>query len=112
MNTLASTGDERMPRTREAPLHLRGWAPIVCLPAVTLLFVPDHWPRWALMWTLAGSIFVGCKWLTWRRTRVAGIPWWRHAGYLMAWPGLDALAFLTQSSTTPPALREWCAAAL
>jgi hypothetical protein len=42
------------------------------------------------MWALAFVIFVSCKWLTWRRTRSIGLPWWLHVGYLMAWPGLDA----------------------
>ena len=85
---------------------------MIGLPASVVLLVPADWPRWAFMWALAGSIYLGCKWLTWRRSRVNGIPWWRHAGYLMAWPGLDAVAFLTQSSTAPPTGREWSVAGL
>lgn len=64
-------------------------------------------PAWAFMWGLAGAIFAGCRWLTWRRAAVAGVPWWRHAGYLIAWPGLDAVSFLTRPSAAPPAAREW-----
>jgi hypothetical protein len=56
-----------------------------------VLVAPSAWPRWAYKWV---AIFAGCKWLTWRRTLVAGVPWWRHAGYLLAWPGLDAATFL------------------
>jgi hypothetical protein len=65
------------------------------------------WPAWAVMWTLAGSIFAACKWLTWRGTPTSGVPWWRHAGYLLAWPGLDAAAFLTTGATDRPRAAEW-----
>ena len=80
------------------------------MPAAALLFVPSGWPRWAFMWILAASIYLGCKWLTWRRTPVRGVPMWQHAGYLLAWPGLDAAAFLAPASTSlvsQPAATEW-----
>jgi hypothetical protein len=72
----------------------RGWVPIVLLPVAVLIFTPAVWPRWVFMWLLAFVTFAGCKWLTWRRTSHHGVPWWQHAGYLIAWPGLDAKAFL------------------
>lgn len=73
----------------------RGWGPVVLLPAVVLLLDSPGWPRWVFLWALAIAIFIGVKWLTWRRTPVVvDAPWWRHAGYLLAWPGLDAGAFL------------------
>jgi len=53
-----------------------------------------EWPPWALMWTLAFAIYMGCKWLTWQRTTVRRVPVWQHAAYLLAWPGLDAASFL------------------
>ncbi len=56
---------------------------------------PPTWPRWLFMWLLAFVIYAGCKWLTWRRTPVAGLSVWRHIGYLLAWPGLDAVGFLS-----------------
>jgi hypothetical protein len=62
------------------------------------------------MWLLAFVIFCGCKWLTWRRTPRVGVPAWRHLGYLVAWPGLDAPAFLRIDSDRPvrsPATTEW-----
>jgi hypothetical protein len=46
------------------------------------------------MWMLAAGIFAACKWLTWRRTAAPAAPSWRHVAYLLAWPGLDAKAFL------------------
>jgi hypothetical protein len=66
------------------------------------------------MWLLAFVIFVGCKWLTWRRTSSLGAAWWQHAGYLLTWPGLNAAAFLSTErlpeKDRPPS-REWGAAA-
>ena len=85
----------------------RGWLPFVVLPGAVLWFAPAHWPRWAVMWTLAGAIYCGCKWLTWRRTPVDGVPAWKHAAYLLAWPGLDAAAFLGGRADGRPPRREW-----
>lgn len=100
------------PLVRRLRSGLRGWLPLIGLPALVVLFTPWHWPAWAFMWALAGAIYLGCRWLTWRRANVAGVPWWRHAGYLIAWPGLDAASFLTRPSTAPPATREWVFAAI
>jgi hypothetical protein len=80
------------------------------LPAAVALIVPPAWPRWALMWALAFAIYAGCKWLTWRRTPVQGVAVWRHAGYLLGWPGLDAAAFLDPRRGPPPprpSVTEW-----
>lgn len=88
-----------------------GWAPIVVGPVACLVFIPSHWPRWAFMWTLAFALYCGCKWLTWRRTPVPRLPWWRHIAYLLAWPGLDAAAFLDPGSCDrqipKPSAGEW-----
>jgi hypothetical protein len=91
----------------------QGWPPLFVLPSLIILFTPPAWPRWLFMWLLAFAVYCGCKWLTWRRTPVAGLPWWRHAGYLFAWPGLDAAAFLTgrPAPEARPAPREWLFAA-
>jgi len=51
-------------------------------------------PAWLLMWSLAFALYCGGKALFWRRSPVAGASGWRQAGYLFAWPGLDAQAFL------------------
>jgi membrane bound O-acyltransferase family protein len=105
------------PATREkvvrTPLPAwRGWLPIVVLPVAVLLAAPPDWPPWALMWTLAVAIYAGCKWLTWRRTPAPShpaAPAWKHLGYLLAWPGLDAPAFLGRSRepVKRPAAGEW-----
>jgi len=88
---------------------LCGFGPLILLPSTLLLSTPATWPKWAVMWSLACGIFAGCKWLTWYRSDVANAPWWLHAGYFVAWPGLDARAFLSLQPATVsrPLLREW-----
>jgi hypothetical protein len=46
------------------------------------------------MWMLAIAVYIGCKWATWRRIAARDVPAWKHAAYLLAWPGLDAANFL------------------
>lgn len=99
------------PRTgsSRSPWWWQGWLPVLVLPAAVLWLVPGTWPRWALMWTLAFALYGGCKWLTWRRTPVVGASLGRHLGYLLAWPGLDAAAFLNsaQLPLARPTAKEW-----
>jgi len=104
-----------MPRAAQSISRCRGLGPVVVLPIAVWLLAPTTWPRWAVMWALAVAIFAGCKWLTWRRTPAAEVPWSRHAGYLLAWPGLDAAAFLRsdRSRANPqPHAMEWIFALL
>lgn len=86
------------------------WLPVVVLPVATFGFRPVL-PDWAFMWALALSLFLGCKWLTLNdsgtiTTRA------RAVGYLAAWPGMDARAFLERggNEAPAPATREWLAA--
>jgi hypothetical protein len=85
----------------------RGWFPLVLIPGGVVLFAPPGWPPWAVMWSLALAIYCGCKWLTWRRTALARVPTWRDVAYLLAWPGLDAAAFLREQPGHPPDRQEW-----
>lgn len=62
------------------------------------------------MWGLAVAIYAAAKWLTWQRTAAPDAPWWKHAGYLLAWPGMDADAFLNGSRAAAPG-GEWLFAA-
>jgi hypothetical protein len=84
------------------------------LPVVALLVAP--WmPRWGFMWAMAFALYAGCKWLTYREARVRGAasdgP--RALGYLLAWPGMDATAFLGGTDRPArPDTSEWIAAAL
>lgn len=69
------------------------WFPAFVLPVAAGLACRIH-PAWLLMWATALGLFLGFKWLTWRRAR-GGNFGWRDAAYLCAWVGLDAKAFLT-----------------
>jgi hypothetical protein len=91
---------------------LCGFGPLIVLPMTVLSIVPATWPKWAVMWSLAIAIYAACKWLTWYQTQSVEAPWWLHAAYLLAWPGLDAFAFLNSPSAKVkrPALSEWLSA--
>lgn len=90
------------------PIHRlpwwRGWLPLLVLP-MAVLAAPIEWPRWVGMWVLALALFVGCKWLTWRRTPVRA-PRWKQWAYWFAWPGMDAVAFF-QGVARRPTTNEW-----
>jgi alginate O-acetyltransferase complex protein AlgI len=49
-------------------------------------------PAWAWMWLLAGCIFAGAKWLTWR-TSASRLSGSASVIYWLGWPGLDASPF-------------------
>ena len=87
----------------------RGWLPLLLLPTIVVVAVPEKWPRWGFMWLLALAIYAGVKWLTWRRADTPGVPISRQLAYLLAWPGLDAPAFLaTPPDKVPrPSTAEW-----
>jgi hypothetical protein len=69
-------------------------------------------PRWGVMWTLAFAIYASLKLLSWRGRSRGLAPAWKHAAYLLAWPGMDANAFLLTppGEVVPPTRREWTAA--
>jgi alginate O-acetyltransferase complex protein AlgI len=73
--------------------------PLVALPALALTF-RNLLPPWGFMWTLAFAIYFGCKWMTWRDAPKA--EWRRSLGYLFAWPGMNAKAFLGPLDSAPP----------
>jgi len=70
------------------------WIPLLALPAIVLPLKPSL-PPWAFMWLLAAAIFIGRKWQTWwdARLEMKGTSGALSAGYLLAWPGMDAEAF-------------------
>lgn len=71
-------------------------------------------PRWVFMWAMALAIYAGCKWLTYREVSVRTLATGRRGalGYLFAWPGMDAAAFLagTGAGVARPDWTEWIAA--
>ena len=93
----------------------RGWLPLLVLPAAIFVMWPAEQSRWLLMWTVAGTIYVSFKWLTWRRTPVESASVGRHLAYLGLWPGMDAAAFLDSGRATAieqPLLADWLMAAV
>jgi alginate O-acetyltransferase complex protein AlgI len=64
------------------------------------------------MWLLAASIFAALKLQTWLGARGRPAAPARRLGYLLAWPGLDADAFLAASPPPKAGGGEWLAAAL
>lgn len=88
--------------------------PLIALPAVALLLRP--WlPAWGFMWAMASAIYAGCKWLTYREAQARGpaVDRRRALGYLVAWPGMDATAFLHEIDRPDrPLPSDWMVAAL
>jgi len=87
-----------------------GWLPICVLP-LSAVACCNALPPWVFMWILAFAIFISLKWLTWWRVRFRiAHSSWRSAGYLLAWPGMDAEAFLDANRrvpTPPPTTWLW-----
>jgi Membrane bound O-acyl transferase family len=84
-----------------------GWLPLLLLPTIAVAF-RQAMASWVLMWALAFALYFGCKWLTWWKCPALQTPIWRHWAYLIAWPGMDAKAFLDpQRRVAKPRLREW-----
>jgi hypothetical protein len=90
-----------------------GVAPLLVLPPAVLRLAPSM-PRWAFMWAMACALYAGCKWLTYREARARGAASdrLRALGYLLAWPGMDAKTFLSDTTLAGrPPVSEWMAAA-
>jgi hypothetical protein len=86
----------------------QGWAIALGLPLVALATMPVAWPAWVRMWSLAVATYAGMKWLSWRGTVAPEVPAWRHAAYLVTWPGMDAPAFLSSRRLSQaPTAGEW-----
>lgn len=88
--------------------------PFVILPSAALLLRP--WlPPWGFMWVMAAALYAGCKWLTFSQAYPSpmSVGRSRAVGYLLAWPGMDAVTFLSQRHRVDsPATFEWIAAVL
>lgn len=90
-----------------------GWLPICVLP-LTAVVCRNLMLPWLFMWTLSFAIYLGLKGLTWWRERARILhPGWRSVAYLLAWPGMDAAAFLDPKQRVPsPAFSTWLWATL
>jgi alginate O-acetyltransferase complex protein AlgI len=86
--------------------------PPLALPPAWLALHP-HLPAWAFMWAVACSLFFACKWVTWRSAVTGGAcpSAGRSLAYLLAYPGMDARAFLdSRRRPLVPAPRAWVSA--
>jgi hypothetical protein len=61
------------------------------------------------MWALSFALYFSLKWLTWWQARFLIVhPAWRSVAYLLAWPGMDADAFLNATQNVPsPSPSQW-----
>jgi hypothetical protein len=84
------------------------WTPLV-LATVGVVAIHRGMPAWAFMWVLAIAIYASLKWASWWRSPMrARASAWRSAGYLVAWPGMDAESFLDdRCRAATPGLGEW-----
>lgn len=83
--------------------------PLLVLPGAALLFKGLLVP-WVFMWAMAFALYGGCKWLTYREAVHSGLRpgLARTTAYLLAWPGMDASAFLeTKQVPAKPKAAEW-----
>ena len=84
------------------------WLPLVILPLV-VGWTARPLPGWIYMWLLAGSVFAGCKWLVLAdavRRGVCGSVGPRME-FLLGWPGMDAVTFLSDVVPSRAPGSEW-----
>jgi len=113
-NLFSEVRDRRDACPTERKLWPVSILPLLILPGLALLLAPLMAP-WAFMWALAFALYAGCKWLAYCEARNRGIKAnaFRTAGCLLAWPGMDATAFLRASNhIAKPHKAEWAFAAL
>lgn len=75
------------------------------------LAIPQSLNGWVVMWTISVLLYVILKLLSWCSARRADAPLWKHWAYLLAWPGMDAEAFLFKSldgKVSSARVSEWC----
>ena len=90
------------------------WLPLPIL-GIGAAVVGRKLPPWLYMWTNAFALFVGCKWLSFRKERERGarVSLARKIGFLVGWIGMDAGNFFAKASATgKPRLKEFVFAVL
>ena len=92
----------------ESARKLLSWFPILVLPLAALA-CRNLVPPWVFMWILSFAIYFSLKLLVWSRARSRiALPVWRSLGFLFAWPGMDADAFLdVNERVAAPRFAEW-----
>jgi hypothetical protein len=74
--------------------------------------ITDPLPRWAVMWLLAGSLFMLGKAAVLVRMKRTGTPWpmWKTLAWFCAWPGMDpgfVVRPLGRNFPTPASRRDY-----
>ncbi len=111
------------------------WGPMIGLVAGAV-GMRGRVADWVFMWAMAGAVFLGCKWVMWRKaggsegggdiisnlkfgnSKKAGIRngssgqrlqsrWLAMPGYLFAWPGMESRPFLGRRERRGARAREW-----
>lgn len=89
--------------------HIFDFLPLLVLPLLALL-CRVHLAPWVFMWAMAFALFAGCKWLTYLmavKNDQKPVRLLRY-GYLLAWPGMNALEFFNhQAHPAKPRGIEW-----
>lgn len=101
---LTRTPQLAFPRS-EIQSALRGWELLLLGPAFVYGLAPAWWPRWLLMWSAAITMYAGCKWLLWRRTKAGSLSAW--VAFLFAWPGMNPEEF-GRPPAKLPRMQDWC----
>jgi len=90
------------------------WLPLLVL-GITAAVFGKPLPAWLYMWTLAFALFLGCKWLCFRRALACGVDagLGRKLGFLLGWVGMDASEFFANANpANKPRVREFVIATL
>ncbi len=105
---MAISGADNIPRSLSQTDVWIAYFPLIFLTSGVVV-VRDRMPTWAFMWALAVVIYASLKWASWWRSplRLEATAA-RSAGYLLAWPGMDADSFLaTGRRVAAPCAGEW-----
>jgi alginate O-acetyltransferase complex protein AlgI len=86
------------------------WLPLAIL-TFSIVVLGTRLPAWGYMWAIAGALFVGCKWLTFRTAQHRGASFGRIFGFLFVWPGLNAEEFFSARTAQRPGFDAWALAA-
>lgn len=70
------------------------------------LAIPLGLRGWEVMWAICVLLYIMLKLLTWCTARRENAPSWKHWVYLLAWPGMDAEAFLFKASIIKSRVRK------
>jgi alginate O-acetyltransferase complex protein AlgI len=79
------------------------------------MILRPHVDNWIFMWGVAVGLYAGCKWQTYQAAKrlIPKTGWRRAAGYLLAYPGMNAREFLDHNEGSGrPRPTEWLCGAI